>query len=521
MTKLRLHKAIADAGFASRRAAEELIRGGKVSVNGEVVTEMGVMVDPNTDRISIDGTTLGKADRKRTYLFYKPLGVLCTRDDPHGRSTVFDVLPDEVGTGLHTAGRLDMDAEGLLILTNDGDLTLTLTHPSRHLSKTYLVKVKGEVLLTSLKKLRRGVELEDGMTLPASVSVIKGKGTERNTWLRIVLREGKKNQIKRMCEAVGHRVLSIKRISIGGMALPDKMKPGSFKKLSKKEIETLLGGRDRIIQSPPTYAADSVDSEPNDERSRRGEIIVQSPKSKDQREEPESKSKSRSWKPREGLAAKRSSTVAPRAMADRKSRDQREESESRPTPRSWKPKEGWAAKSPSTFAKASEDKKSRVQRRQPGTGSSGEGDEGTRGREGRAVQSPSPYAKTLEDRKSRVQSGQTGSRSKEPEDEGTKKRKGWAIKSKKSNSPRGKSEESGKRGERTVQSPSAVAPRAIAGRKSKDQRGKPEPGSETRSGRSDAGEKGKRGGQPSSRSVRDHSSAGKKIPSRTKRTPKS
>ena len=494
MSKLRLHKAIADAGFASRRAAEELIRGRKVSVNGEVVTEMGVMVDPNTDRISIDGTTLGKADRKRTYLFYKPLGVLCTRDDPHGRSTVFDVLPDEVGTGLHTAGRLDMDAEGLLILTNDGDLTLTLTHPSRHLSKTYLVKVKGEVLLTSLKKLRRGVELEDGMTLPASVSVIKGKGTERNTWLRIVLREGKKNQIKRMCEAVGHRVLSIKRISIGGMALPDKMKPGNFKKLSKKEIETLLGGRDRIVQSPMSKVQrGKPQPEPmdqGDESTRgRGEIIVQSPKSKDQREEPESKSKSRSWKPREGWAAKRASTVAPRAMADRKSRDQREESESRPTPRSWKPKEGWAAKSPSTFAKTS------------------------------------PFAKASgdksEDRKSTVQSGQTGPRSKGSEDEGTKKRKGWAVKTKKSKSPRGKSEESGKRGERTVQSPSAVAPRAIAGRKSKDQRGKPEPGSEIRSGRSDAGEKGKRGGQPASRSVRDHSSAGKKTPSRTKRTPKS
>ena len=254
MASIRLHKAIANSGLASRRAAEEMIRQGRVAVNGKTVTTMGVTVDPGSDSITVDGSPLGRADRKKTYLFYKPPGFICTRDDPHGRKTVFDILPDEVGTGLHTAGRLDMDAEGALILTNDGELTRTLTHPSSHLPKTYLVKVKGEVLLRALKKLRRGVELEDGLTLPASVSVIKGRGTERNTWLRIVLREGRKNQIKRMCEAVGHRVLSIKRVSIGGMALPDKMKPGSFKKLSKKEIETMLGGRERTAQSPSAFA---------------------------------------------------------------------------------------------------------------------------------------------------------------------------------------------------------------------------------------------------------------------------
>ena len=285
MATVRLHKAIADAGIASRRAAEEMIRQGKVSVNGEVVTAMGVMVDPRTDRITVDGSPLGQAGRKRTYIFYKPPGFICTRDDPHGRSTVFDILPDEVGTGLHTAGRLDMDAEGLLILTNDGELTLTLTHPSSHLPKTYLVKVKGEVQLRALKKLRRGVELDDGVTLPASVSVIKGTGTDRNTWLRMVLREGKKNQIKRMCDAVGHRVLSIKRTSIGGMTVPEKMKPGSFKKLSKKEIETLIGGRERTVQSPSAFAnayrpassfakatADkSADKKPKSQRAKPGE----------------------------------------------------------------------------------------------------------------------------------------------------------------------------------------------------------------------------------------------------------
>jgi pseudouridine synthase len=225
-----------------------MIRQGRVAVNGQVVTVMGVTVDPHADSITVDGKPLGRADRKRTYLFYKPPGVICTREDTHGRKTVFDILPDEVGTGLHSAGRLDMDAEGLLILTNDGELTRKLTHPSSHLPKTYLVKVKGEVQLNALKKLRRGVDLEDGVTLPASVSVIKGHGTERNTWLRIVLREGRKNQIKRMGEAVGHRVMSIKRVSIGGTLLPEKMKPGSFKKMSRKEIETLIGGKEKHVQ---------------------------------------------------------------------------------------------------------------------------------------------------------------------------------------------------------------------------------------------------------------------------------
>ena len=250
MARVRLHKAIADAGLASRRAAEEMIRQGRVGVNGEIVMAMGVIVDPDTDRITVDGSPIARTHRKRTYLFYKPKGLICSREDPQGRKTVFDALPDEVGEGLHTAGRLDMDAEGLLILTNDGDLTRLITHPSRHIPKTYLVKVRGEIQSRALKKLRRGVELDDGLTLPASVTVLKGTGTEKNTWLRVILREGRKNQIKRMGDAVGHRVLSIKRTAIGGLALPEKMKQGSYRKLSRKEIDTLLGGRGKAAQSP-------------------------------------------------------------------------------------------------------------------------------------------------------------------------------------------------------------------------------------------------------------------------------
>ena len=243
MKPLRLHKVMADAGIASRRHAEEMIREGRVTVNGEVVTAMGFTVDPARDRITVDGDPLQMGLKRRSYVLYKPIGYICTRKDPEGRKTVYDLLPPEVADGLHSAGRLDMDAEGLLILTSDGDLTEKLTHPSRHLPKTYLVKVKGTVENAVLKRLRTGVELDEGITHPAEVTVIKGTGADRNTWMTIVLTEGRKNQIKRMCEAVGHRLLKIKRTAIGGMVLPDHMKPGSFRKLTEREVEWLKGGR--------------------------------------------------------------------------------------------------------------------------------------------------------------------------------------------------------------------------------------------------------------------------------------
>jgi 23S rRNA pseudouridine2605 synthase len=243
MDKIRLHKAIATAGIASRRAAEEMIREGRVAVNGEVVTAMGIMVDPSSDTITVDGSALEKGLKRRSYALYKPIGVICTRKDPEGRKTVYDLLPSEVGEGLHTAGRLDIDAEGLLVITNDGDLTLKLTHPSKHLPKTYIVKVKGEVDKAVLKKLRMGVELDDGVTQPADVTVLRGTGTDRNTWLKIVLTEGRKNQIKRMGEAVGHRVLKIKRVAIGSLRLSEHMKPGEIRKLTVGEVERLKSGR--------------------------------------------------------------------------------------------------------------------------------------------------------------------------------------------------------------------------------------------------------------------------------------
>ena len=243
MPKLRLHKAIAEAGIASRRAAEEMIRAGRVSVNGEIVTGMGVQVDPEKDSVTVDGKPMAKGLKKRTYMVYKPSGFLCTRSDPQGRPTVYDILPDEVSEGLHSAGRLDLDAEGMLILTNDGELSQTLTHPSRHHHKTYIVRLKGEMDKRALRLMRNGIELDDGITLPASVDLVRTMSTDRETAITLVLREGRKNQIKRMGDAVGHRVISIKRTATGRLELPPKMKPGTYKKLTAKEIATLTSGR--------------------------------------------------------------------------------------------------------------------------------------------------------------------------------------------------------------------------------------------------------------------------------------
>ncbi|NOY86949.1 MAG: rRNA pseudouridine synthase [Deltaproteobacteria bacterium] len=239
MDKIRLHKAIADAGIASRRAAEKMIAEGKVVVNDQTVTTMGFMVDPRSDSITIDGVPLKGPGKKRTYLVYKPKNVICTRHDPQGRRTVFDLLPEDLREGLHSAGRLDYDAEGLIILTNDGALTLHLTHPKNHVPKTYLVKLKGKISPQSIKSLKTGLDLDDGKTLPARVSIIKSEGSRKNSWIRITLREGRKNQIKRMAAAVGHPVLRIMRIAIGPIEVTGRMRPGTFRKLAPPEIRNL------------------------------------------------------------------------------------------------------------------------------------------------------------------------------------------------------------------------------------------------------------------------------------------
>ena len=244
MPKVRLHKAIAAAGIASRRAAERLIAQGKVTVNGQVVTAMGTTVDPSRDLVRVDGQELPRLESRRYILLYKPREILCTRSDPQGRKTVYDLLPRELSYGLHSVGRLDYDAEGLLLLTDDGDLTQALTHPSRHVPKVYLVKFKGKVSPVAITKLRNGVALEDGDTLPTEVHPVEVKGAVSNSWLRIVLREGRRNQIKRMGDAVDHQVLRIIRIAVGPLKLPDQMGQGHYRPLKGSEVRALKRAAD-------------------------------------------------------------------------------------------------------------------------------------------------------------------------------------------------------------------------------------------------------------------------------------
>jgi 23S rRNA pseudouridine2605 synthase len=220
MKGVRLQKVIAQAGLASRRAAEEMIRQGRVTVNGRVITELGHCVDPA---------------RKVYLLFYKPRQCVTTLRDPQGRRTVLDLIPP-MGVRLFPVGRLDYDAEGLLLLTNDGLLGNRLQHPRYGVSKVYEVKVQGRPAPEALQRLRSGISLEEGTTSPAEVTVMRT--LPRAAWLRIVLHQGWYRQIKRMMESVGHPVLKIKRVAYGPLTL-GRFAPGDYRSLSEKEVQRL------------------------------------------------------------------------------------------------------------------------------------------------------------------------------------------------------------------------------------------------------------------------------------------
>lgn len=235
MTELRLQKLIAQAGLASRRAAEELIRQGRVVVNGKVVQELGVRVDPAKDRVFLDHKPVLAVARKLYLLFYKPRGCVTTLSDPQGRKKVLDFIPD-FKVRLFPVGRLDYDAEGLLLLTNDGELAYRLQHPRFGVAKTYAVKVQGVPDEQALQRLRTGVTLEEGKTAPAAMAIARRlPGACR---LTITLRQGWYRQIKRMCEAVGHPVLKIRRTAYGPLTIGGLL-TGSFRHLTTDEIKKL------------------------------------------------------------------------------------------------------------------------------------------------------------------------------------------------------------------------------------------------------------------------------------------
>ncbi len=237
-TPERLQKILARAGIGSRRHCEELIADGRVSINGEVA-ELGARADVDVDRIEVDGVAIGVRPDLVHYLLNKPAGVVTTAADPQGRRTVIDLVPEE--PRVFPVGRLDYDTEGLLLLTNDGDLANRLTHPSHGVEKEYVAVVDGAPTRGELRRLREGVELDDGVTAPAKVATIEP------SVLRITIHEGRNRQVRRMCEAIGHPVVRLVRTRIGPIA-DRSLKPGEWRSLTVDEVRALEragGGEDR------------------------------------------------------------------------------------------------------------------------------------------------------------------------------------------------------------------------------------------------------------------------------------
>ncbi len=227
----RLHKYLARSGVASRRASEALIAAGRVAVNGQVVTVMGTTIDPATDRVAVDGLPVVPRAHQTYVLLYKPTGVVSTASDPQGRPTVVDLIPSSAR--LYPVGRLDFDSEGLLLLTDDGDLTVTLTHPRHEVEKEYYALLAEPLDAAALDHLRTGVPLDDATTAPADVERVQSCDDDR--WLRVVLREGKNRQVRRMVEAVGGRVQRLVRTRIGPLTLGD-MEAGDWRDLTPREV---------------------------------------------------------------------------------------------------------------------------------------------------------------------------------------------------------------------------------------------------------------------------------------------
>lgn len=235
---MRLQRFLAMCGAASRRKAERLILDGRVALNGSVVTEMGVLIDALTDRVTVNGRQV-TVNRPGVLLFHKPRFVITTKEDPQGRATVADFLPQEFKS-YFPVGRLDFDACGLLLLTNDGELAQHLSHPRFYAERSYEVVVRGQVEDKSIRRLERGVKLEDGVAR-AAVRVVRNGG--KVTSLHVSVREGRNHLVKRLMEKIRHPVITLKRIAHGPIKL-GKLKEGKIRKLSEEEYRRL---RERVM----------------------------------------------------------------------------------------------------------------------------------------------------------------------------------------------------------------------------------------------------------------------------------
>jgi 23S rRNA pseudouridine2605 synthase len=233
----RLQHILARAGLASRRKAEDLIRSGRVSIDGRAVVALGVKIDPAAHLIEVDGRPIPSHEKKIYVLFNKPKGVLSTLHDPEGRPTLKDVLTQAgILERLFPVGRLDWDAEGLILLTNDGELAQALQHPRFQVPKTYRIKVEGIPNGSSLQRLRAGIRLPSGKRPRADWEIIRS-GIDR-TWLLVTIREGEKHQVKNMMAAIGHPVMTIKRVAFGPLSL-GRLAPGELRPLTDREIQAL------------------------------------------------------------------------------------------------------------------------------------------------------------------------------------------------------------------------------------------------------------------------------------------
>ena len=235
MEKMRVQKYLASCGIASRRKCEELISSGKITVNGEVVTELGTKINPEKDEVKYNGKIVKLEEGKIYILLNKPIGYVTTAKEQFGRDMVLDLV--KINKRIVPVGRLDMYTSGALILTNDGDFVNKLTHPSHEIDKTYNVTLKGIVTKEDIESLQNGVEIDDGyVTKPARAKILKIDEEKKISRVQITIHEGKNRQVRKMCEAIGKRVLALHRSKIGNLDVKD-LKLGEWRYLSKREIE--------------------------------------------------------------------------------------------------------------------------------------------------------------------------------------------------------------------------------------------------------------------------------------------
>ncbi|MBI4498901.1 MAG: rRNA pseudouridine synthase [Chloroflexi bacterium] len=244
----RLHKVLAQAGIGSRRACERLMQEGRVAVDGEVVTRLGTTVDPQRQRITVDRRPLPRAAAPVYLVLNKPPGYVTTAHDPQGRPTVYRLLPPGEGR-VYPVGRLDLDSEGLLLFTNDGELAARLTHPRYGVEREYLAWVRGHPPEDTLEQLRAGIVLDGARCVPKEVTRLGGRPVPGVTLLRIVLQEGRKREVRRLCEAVGHPVQRLVRVRYGPVPL-GALPPGRWRRLSPTEVEALRRGVGLSPQPP-------------------------------------------------------------------------------------------------------------------------------------------------------------------------------------------------------------------------------------------------------------------------------